>query len=76
MPEGIVERSCRYNRKIRGRARYARDRAVQFAFSHGLIRLNGRNEVVWCFGVYFDSWNKPETFTGCSSSFYIYNIEG
>lgn len=75
-PESSNERVCRRDRALRGRVRYARKKAVQFAIRHRLIVLNDKNEVVLCFGKYFDDWDKPETFTGCPGSWHIYNIEG
>lgn len=74
-PNPPHDAACEHNRQMAGRARYARNKAAQFALKHRQIVLNDRNEVIQCFGKYFDKWDKPETHTADSAKTYTYIID-
>lgn len=74
-PHPIIASSCERDRKMAGRVRYARDKAVQFALKHRQIILNDRDEVIQCFGKYFSKWDKPETRTADSAKMYTCTID-
>jgi len=80
----LVQRYGDETNKRRGRLRYARQMAWNFAIAHRLIEYetidsgsslpNDNIKITRCFGRYFDSWDAPQTITVDSARTYIWNF--
>ena len=85
-PNPVVVRSCQYTSKIRAMMVFAKHRCLEFCIKAGFVEIEPAHtgssapseqiKVKRCFNVYFDKWDKPDTYTTNSGETHIWNFTG